>query len=468
MRKLLFIFAFILLITSVKPESSQAQTCTTTPPTNTGTSTMTATTTDGTYRVWGRMKAADTNNNSFYLRIDSQCAILVGDNNQISASSWTWVDYQNGVTTNKINTTLTTGNHVVTIIGNESEVSVDKILMTKDLTCVPTGFGDNCPAETPTSTPTPSPSDTTPPTISNVVTTNITNSSANIQWNLSEGGTGQVEYGTTVNYGSVSVLETGFLTFHSQTISNLTPGTLYHYKIKSKDAANNTAISEDKTFTTTGGITLTPTPTLRPSSTPTPTNIPTPTPTPIITATSQEIILKFSTVKLHGIGTGGDNTNPNLTGNTNPLTPTRVVTIELYDTAGALVKSVQGNIVYSANVGYFSGDIKLDSSTIEGDYLIKIKTDKYLKKQLSGVIRTIKGAAIQMPEVTLVVGDSNGDGALSILDYNVILDCYSDLLPPKNCSDPNKKINTDLSDDGKVNQDDYNLFLRELSVISGD
>lgn len=446
MRKLLFIFALTLLIASAKPEASQAQTCTTTPPTNTGTSTMTATTTDGTYRIWARMKAADTNNNSFYLRIDSQCAILVGDNNQISASSWTWVDYQNGSTTNKINTTLTAGNHVVTIIGNEPGVSVDKILMTKDLTCVPTGFGDNCPAETPTSTPAPSPSDTTPPTISSIATTNITNSSANIQWNLSEGGTGQVEYGTTVNYGSVSALESGFLTFHSQTISSLTPGTLYHYRIKSKDAANNTDTSEDKTFTTTGGI----------------------TPTPIITATPQETILKFSVIKLHGIGTGGDNTNPNLSGNTSPITPTRVVTVELYDTSGALVKSIQGNIVYGTNIGYFSGDIKLDSSTAEVDYLIKIKTDKYLKKQLSKVIKIIKGTTIQMPEVTLVVGDSNSDGTLSILDYNVILDCYSDLLPPKNCSDPNKKINTDLSDDGKVNQDDYNLFLRELSVISGD
>ncbi len=274
MKKLFLILALVLTITSFKPSESLAQSCTTTPPTNTGTSTMSATTTAGTYRVWVRMKAADTSNNSFYLRIDSQCAVLVGDNNQISASAWTWVDYQNGVTTNKINTTLTAGDHVVTIIGNEPGVSVDKILMTKNLTCVPTGFGDNCPAELP-NTPISAPTDTTPPTISNILTKNITNTGATIDWNLSEGGTGQIEYGTTTSYGSVSVLETGFLTFHSQTISGLTPGTLYHYRIKSKDAANNTATSPDRTFTTTGGITLTPTPTIRPSSTPTPTNIPT-------------------------------------------------------------------------------------------------------------------------------------------------------------------------------------------------
>ncbi len=463
MRKIFTILIIVLTITSVRAGESYAQTCTTTPPTNTGTSTMSATTTAGTYRVWARMKAADTSNNSFYLRIDSGCAILVGDNNQISSSVWTWVDYQNGVTSNKINTTLTSGTHVVTIIGNEPGVSVDKILMTKNLSCVPTGFGDNCPAELP-NTPTATPADTSPPTISNIVTPIITNTTATIEWNLSEGGTGQVEYGTTTSYGSKSVLETGLLTFHSQNISNLLPGTLYHYRIISKDATNNTAMTSDRTFTTTGGTTPTP----RPSNTPTPTNVPTSTPTPIVTAAPLETVLKFSTVKLHGIGIGGDNTNPTITGNTNPVTQTRVLIVELYDSTGTLVKTVQGNIVYSATQGYFLGDIKLDSSITEGNYLIKIKTDKYLRRQLSKIIEIKKGTIIEMPEATLVVGDSNGDGTLSILDYNIILDCYSDFLAPKNCADPAKKLKADLSDDGKVNHDDHTLFLRELSVVTGD
>lgn len=463
MRKLLFIFAFILLVTSVKPEASQAQACTTTPPTNTGTSTMTATTTDGTYRVWARMKAADTSNNSFYLRIDSQCAVLVGDSNQISTTSWTWVDYQNGTTSNKINTTLTAGNHVAAIIGNEPGVSVDKILMTKNLTCIPTGFGDNCPAETPTATPVP---DITKPTITDISAGTITNTGAKISWSLSEPATGQVEYGTTTIYGSFTLKESGFLSAHAQNISGLNPGTTYNYRIISSDAAGNTTTSSNNTFTTTGGITLTPT--LRPSNTPTPTNIPTSTPTPVVTAAPLETVLKFSIVKLHGIGTGGDNTNPTITGNANPITQTRVLSVELYDSTGALAKTRQGNIVYGAGNGYFSGSIVLDSSVTEGSYLIKIKTDKYLRRQLSKIITITKGTIMEMPEITLVVGDSNGDGALSILDYNVILDCYSDLLPAKNCADPVKKSNSDLSDDGKVNQDDYNLLLRELSVVSGD
>ena len=73
-----------------------------------------------------------------------------------------------------------------------------------------------------------------------------------------------------------------------------------------------------------------------------------------------------------------------------------------------------------------------------------------------------------MPNVSLVTGDINNDNALTILDYNVLIDCYSDLLPARNCSDQNKKASADLSDDGAVNASDYNLFLRELSVVSGE
>ena len=462
MKKIILTLTVILILTFIKTENSHAQTCTTTPPTNTGRVTLPAEGyTAGTYKVWSRMKAADATNNSFYIQIDSTCPVLVEN----SSTSWAWV-------ANQTNVTLTAGNHVITIIGNEPGVGVDKILLTKNLSCIPDNTipaapnnfaGTNCPVELP-ATPTSTPSDTTPPIISNIVTPTITNNSATIAWNLSEGGTGQIEYGTTTNYGSVSVLETGFLTFHSQNISNLTPGTLYHYRIKSKDAANNLATSADRTFTTTGGIT----PTTRPSNTPTPTNIPTSTPTPVVTATPEQTVLKFNTVKLHGIGTGGDNTNPTITGNTNPITQTKVLTVELFDSAGVFVKSVQGNIVYGAGNGYFSGSIILDSSVIAEKYLVKVKTDKYLRRQLSEIITIVKGTTMQMPEVSLVVGDSNSDGALSILDYNIILDCYSDFVAPKNCADQTKKSKADLSDDGKVNHDDLTLFLRELSVVTGD
>ena len=40
------------------------------------------------------------------------------------------------------------------------------------------------------------------------------------------------------------------VTSHSQALSGLTANTLYHYRVKSKDAAGNLATSADFTFTT--------------------------------------------------------------------------------------------------------------------------------------------------------------------------------------------------------------------------
>jgi len=85
-------------------------------------------------------------------------------------------------------------------------------------------------------------SDTQAPIISNAQVTNITQTTAQISWELDENGNGQVEYGTTAAYGSFSNLEPSFsFKSHSQTLSNLTPGTLYHFRVKSADVYGNLA-----------------------------------------------------------------------------------------------------------------------------------------------------------------------------------------------------------------------------------
>lgn len=229
--------------------------------------------------------------------------------------------------------------------------------------------------------------------------------------------------------------------------------------------------------TPTKDPTSTPTPTKTPSKTPTPTKSPTPTPTksptnPPATATPTPVsgttILNFPSVKFHGIGLGGDNSNPNAPGNPNPVTKTRALNIEIFNSSGNLVHTSHGNVTYKSETGDFSGGITLPSSITSGAYTVKVKTDKYLKKQLTGILTINKDATNQAPAVALTTGDTNLDNELNVLDFNVITDCYSDLLEAKNCSDTAKKTRADLSDDGKVNQDDYNLFLRELSIKQGD
>ena len=92
--------------------------------------------------------------------------------------------------------------------------------------------------------------DTTAPTITAVTATLITSSGATIGWTTNENSDSQVEYGLTTSYGSQTTLNTLKVTSHSQAISGLSVNTVYHYRVKSRDAAGNLATSGDYTFTT--------------------------------------------------------------------------------------------------------------------------------------------------------------------------------------------------------------------------
>ena len=113
------------------------------------------------------------------------------------------------------------------------------------------------------------------PLISNVTATNIGQTTAGIGWDVSQFATGQVEYGTTPAYGSLSTPESTF-NYHShyKILSGLLPGRLYHFRVKSANASGALAVSGDYSFTT---LAATPAPT--PTRTP-PRPAPTPTPTP--------------------------------------------------------------------------------------------------------------------------------------------------------------------------------------------
>jgi hypothetical protein len=96
------------------------------------------------------------------------------------------------------------------------------------------------------------PPDTTPPVIASVASSNITANGATVNWTTNEAADTQVEYGPTTAYGSSTALSTSLVTSHSQNLTGLTASTIYHCRVKSKDAAGNLAVSSDYTFNTTG------------------------------------------------------------------------------------------------------------------------------------------------------------------------------------------------------------------------
>jgi hypothetical protein len=95
--------------------------------------------------------------------------------------------------------------------------------------------------------------DTAPPVISSVATSLTTTSGTTISWTTNEAADTQVEYGLTTTYGSSTTLDTTLLTAHSVNIAGLAEATLYHFRVKSRDAAANLAVSADFTFSTIDG-----------------------------------------------------------------------------------------------------------------------------------------------------------------------------------------------------------------------
>ena len=114
---------------------------------------------------------------------------------------------------------------------------------------------------------------TTPPTgalqVSNIESKRLSNTMAQISWNLNHKGTGQVEYGTTTAYGSFSKKDNSFnYDVHSQKLKHLQPNTTYHYRVISADTNGKKVVSNDATFSTKVGAVQT-----KPKTKPKTTNI---------------------------------------------------------------------------------------------------------------------------------------------------------------------------------------------------
>jgi peptidoglycan hydrolase-like protein with peptidoglycan-binding domain len=95
--------------------------------------------------------------------------------------------------------------------------------------------------------------DITPPVITDVTVENIQEHSAVITWNTDEPATSQLEFGLTSQYGNFTALGTALATAHSVSLLGLSSNTTFHFRVRSKDAAGNEAISLDHSFTTLGG-----------------------------------------------------------------------------------------------------------------------------------------------------------------------------------------------------------------------
>jgi len=101
----------------------------------------------------------------------------------------------------------------------------------------------------PATVTTPPPS-SNPPVISQIATSQITTTSATVSWTTDIPSSSQVLYGTSASYNQSTTLDATQVTGHSQTLTGLTPGTTYHFAVRSTGSSSNTATSNDNTFPT--------------------------------------------------------------------------------------------------------------------------------------------------------------------------------------------------------------------------
>ncbi|MEO7904524.1 MAG: fibronectin type III domain-containing protein [Candidatus Saccharimonadales bacterium] len=238
--------ALVCMASVAQPQSASAAACSA-PSTDYGSVTGLSVSAGKTanYRIWTRMAAQDSTNNTYLLEVDGVNCFVVGGSGVPVYSTGTSTYFVNS-TANWINKTstgavislsLSAGTHTLKLIGNTPGVVVDRVILTASTTCIPTGTGGNC-------------FDAIAPVISNAKSTSVTHNSAVVSWTTNEPASTQVEYGTTAAYGTTTTLAPQLVTSHSSTLTSLSPGTLYHYRVISSDEAGSMISSNDATFTT--------------------------------------------------------------------------------------------------------------------------------------------------------------------------------------------------------------------------
>lgn len=202
---------------------------------------------------------------------------------------------------------------------------------------------------------------------------------------------------------------------------------------------------------------------------------------PSITSEPSQTNLNFK-VLLHGIGVSGDNVLPlpsqcartasssavseSCRSNQNPVHPERDLKVDIFNQNNLLVKTVNVKMTYDPVLGGFKATAPLGNDWTSGIYDIQVSSPKYLSRYLTENFTINKDSQVSVPDVALVSSDVNRDDAVNILDWNMIVSCYTFPGEPSPCS-PAQIAEADTNDDGVVDDFDMNLLSRELRNLSG-
>ena len=205
----------------------------------------------GTYRLWTRLAAADTVNNSVMVEVDGANCYTIGGSSvpvygggattYFSNDTSNWVGSTSGGTA--VNLNLTAGSHMFTLVGVAPGVIVDRLVLAS-AGCTPTGNGDNCATAT----------DSVPPTVA--ITAPANNASVSGVITVTTTATDNIGVSKVELYVDGVLKGTDTVTPYSFSLDTSTLATGTHTLVaKAYDTGANVTSSSPITVTVAGGVT---------------------------------------------------------------------------------------------------------------------------------------------------------------------------------------------------------------------
>lgn len=137
--------------------------------------------------------------------------------------------------------------------------------------------------------------------------------------------------------------------------------------------------------------------------------------------------------------------------------------------------SVKQTFSYNSSTKKFESVFSLPPNFSSGAYNLYLDGDQFLVSRFPGsiIINNSGQTTVDSLNFALITGDvnkkENSANKINILDYNVILACSIYSNSKALCdSNPDYTVNSDLNDDGIVDQDDFTLFITEIANQSGE
>ncbi len=168
-------------------------------------------------------------------------------------------------------------------------------------------------------------------------------------------------------------------------------------------------------------------------------------------------------IGLDGVGSVGDRVNGASDRSTkNPRSPIQAIihiSDNKVDVAGGTISGV--TLTYDSASGRYNGTANIPT-TITGAHDIRIQVPGHLIRKLG----VTTGAAQSLTDKNLIAGAIAGNPNLGVVDHSILVACWLKGASDSGCG--NHSQDADLNMDGRVDQLDYNLFLREFNGQDGE